>query len=355
SEVESKPYQLAYQQLKQGRLEEAQESFGQIKPEDALHFEGLAAVHFKAGEYEKSLLMCDRALKTNQGNLYSRVIKGNIFLSQGKIDEAALEYEKATRLSGEAHWQRAEAYNRLGRIYAAQYKVKEALNMYTQAAIYDPDSPEIYTNQGVLVERSGDLSEAIALYKKALEIKPGDSIAAMLLKEATHRKGLVEDRKKREQIDKLVAELIKTYQEKKDTGLDIMDDEWTSKSLTLSFLDFKKQGIPSTRDGEDEYLMLKLISRLQEEGRVHIVERVLLDKLLEELKLSSSDLANPELALKVGRIVAARLVATGSITRYGNDLQVSMRLIEPETTSVKVTVIENAERGRDIDALSRKI
>ena len=355
SEVESKPYQLAYQQLKQGRLEEAQESFNQIKLEDALHFEGLAAVYFKAGEYEKSLLMCDRALKTNQGNLYSRVIKGNIFLSQGKIDEAALEYERATQLSGEAHWQRAEAYNRLGRIYADQYKVKKALNMYGQAAIYNPDSPEIYTSQGVLVERSGDLYEAISLYKKALEIKPGDSIAAMLLKEATHRKGLVEDRKKREQIDKLVAELIKTYQEKKGAGLSEKDDEWTSKSLTLSFLDLKKQGIPSTRDGEDEYLMLKLISRLQEGGRVHIVERVLLDKLLEELKLSSSDLANPELALKVGRIVAARLVATGSITRYGNDLQVSIRLIEPETTSVKVTIIENAERGIDLDALSGKI
>ncbi|MCK5009069.1 MAG: hypothetical protein KAS98_01195, partial [Deltaproteobacteria bacterium] len=110
-EVGSEPYRLAYQQLNQGRLEEARESFSRMKPEDALRFEGFAAVSFKSGEYEKSLVMCEQALKTNQGNFYSRVIKGNIFLSQGKIDEAALEYEKATRLSGEAHWQRAEAYN----------------------------------------------------------------------------------------------------------------------------------------------------------------------------------------------------------------------------------------------------
>jgi class 3 adenylate cyclase/tetratricopeptide (TPR) repeat protein len=354
-EVGSEPYRLAYQQLKQGRLEEARESFSRMKPEDALRFEGFAAVSFKSGEYEKSLVMCEQALKTNQGNFYSRVIKGNIFLNQGKIDEAVLEYEGATQLSKGARWQQAEAYNRLGRIYASQYRVEEALSMYAQAAIYNPDSPEIYTNQGILTERSGNLSEAVSLYRKALDVEPQNQMALTLLKEATHKKKLEEDSEKNQEIDKLVDELIKSYNERKEKGLSTEEDEWSSKPITISFLNFQKRGVPSIRDGEDEYLMLKLTSKLQEEGRVHIVERVLLDKLLEELKLSSSDLANPELALKVGRIVAARLIATGSITRYGNDLQVSMRLIEPETTFVKITVMESAEKGMGIDEFSKKI
>jgi len=354
-EVGSEPYRLAYQQLKQGRLEEARESFSRMKPEDALRFEGFAAVSFKSGEYEKSLVMCEQALKTNQGNFYSRVIKGNIFLNQGKIDEAVLEYEGATQLSKGARWQQAEAYNRLGRIYASQYRVEEALSMYAQAAIYNPDSPEIYTNQGILTERSGNHSEAVSLYRKALDVEPQNPMALTLLKEATHKKELEEDREKNQEIDKLVDELIKSYNERKEKGLSTEEDEWSSKPITISFLNFQKRGVPSIRDGEDEYLMLKLTSKLQEEGRVHIVERVLLDKLLEELKLSSSDLANPELALKVGRIVAARLIATGSITRYGNDLQVSMRLIEPETTFVKITVMESAEKGMGIDEFSKKI
>ncbi len=354
-EVGSEPYRLAYQQLKQGRLEEARESFSRMKPEDALRFEGFAAVSFKSGEYEKSLVMCEQALKTNQGNFYSRVIKGNIFLNQGKIDEAVLEYEGATQLSKGARWQQAEAYNRLGRIYASQYRVEEASSMYAQAAIYNPDSPEIYTNQGILTERSGNLSEAVSLYRKALDVEPQNQMALTLLKEATHKKKLEEDSEKNQEIDKLVDELIKSYNERKEKGLSTEEDEWSSKPITISFLNFQKRGVPSIRDGEDEYLMLKLTSKLQEEGRVHIVERVLLDKLLEELKLSSSDLANPELALKVGRIVAARLIATGSITRYGNDLQVSMRLIEPETTFVKITVMESAEKGMGIDEFSKKI
>lgn len=57
----------------------------------------------------------------------------------------------------------------------------------------------------------------------------------------------------------------------------------------------------------------------------------------------------------MGRIVAARLIATGSITRYGRDLQVSLRLIETETTAIKVTVIEGAEGEVDIDILSEKL
>ncbi len=57
----------------------------------------------------------------------------------------------------------------------------------------------------------------------------------------------------------------------------------------------------------------------------------------------------------MGRIVAARLVVTGSITRYGNDLQVSLRLIDPETTAVKATIMEGAEKGTDIGELSGRI
>jgi len=354
-EVKSELYQLAYQKLREGKIEEALKNFKRIKAEDALRYEGLSAAHFRAGDFEQSLLMCERALKSNQENLYSHVIKGNIFLSQGKVDKAAAEYEKATQLTQGTDWQRAEAYNRLGRLYSAQHRVKEALALYSKAALYNPNSTEIYANQGILSERSGNLSEAISLYKKALRINPQDPIAMVLLKEATDKKNLAEDREKSQRIDRLVAELIKAHHEKEEKDLATEEDKWTSKPLTLFFLDFQKRGIPSYREGEDEYLLLKLTSQLQEEGNIHIVERVLLDKILEELKLSSSDLANPEIALKIGRIVAARLIATGSITRYGRKLQVSLRLIETETTTVKMAVIENAKREEDFDLLAEKI
>jgi len=227
--------------------------------------------------------------------------------------------------------------------------------LYTQAALFSPDSPGIYSNLGVLAEKEGNLTEAVSLYEKALEAKPKDPIAMVLLEEALNKKRLVEDKEKSQRIDTLVAALIKDYQKKKETVSGAEEDEWHSKPLTLSFLNFKQKGIPSIRDGEDEYLLLKLTSKLQEEGNIRIVERALLDKLLEELKLSSSDLADPALALRVGRIAAARLIANGSINRYGKDVQVSLRLIETETTAVKVTVMESAEKETGIDALAEEV
>ena len=105
------------------------------------------------------------------------------------------------------------------------------------------------------------------------------------------------------------------------------------------------------REGEDEFFQLKLNGLLQESGRVQVVERELLDKLLEELKLSTTDLVDPQKALQVGKILAARLIATGSMMRYGKDIQASIRLTETETTSLKAAI---AETDKDINQLAEK-
>ena len=55
------------------------------------------------------------------------------------------------------------------------------------------------------------------------------------------------------------------------------------------------------REGEDEFFQLKVNGLLQESGRVQVVERELLDKLLEELKLSTTDLVDPQKALAGGK------------------------------------------------------
>ena len=70
------------------------------------------------------------------------------------------------------------------------------------------------------------------------------------------------------------------------------------------------------------------------------IERDHLDALLTELKLGASALADPQVATRVGRILAARLLATGSIIRTGTEVQLSVRLIETETTRVRASATE---------------
>ncbi len=72
-----------------------------------------------------------------------------------------------------------------------------------------------------------------------------------------------------------------------------------------------------------------------------MVERAVLDKLLGELKLGSSDLADPDTALKLGKVLAAKVIATGSYRSEGDKANtVSLRLIDTETTDIVLPLSE---------------
>jgi hypothetical protein len=147
-----------------------------------------------------------------------------------------------------------------------------------------------------------------------------------------------------------VSELAETF--KAGTAAPAGEDLWTSGPLTISFLDFIRKGAPAAREGEDDFFLLKLSALLQESGRVQVVERELLDKLLAELKLSATDLVNPDTALKLGRILSARVIATNTIMRYGSDVQVAVRLTDTETTALKGVVAESA---KDLEKLTQTV
>ena len=109
-------------------------------------------------------------------------------------------------------------------------------------------------------------------------------------------------------------------------------DEWTSsKPLALVFLDIKGSGVSLA---EKEFILTRAAEELRQSSRYSIVEREIIDKLLEELNLSTSSLADPSTALKLGRILSAKLIATGTIARIDEEWLISLRFIETETTSL---------------------
>jgi hypothetical protein len=100
---------------------------------------------------------------------------------------------------------------------------------------------------------------------------------------------------------------------------------------------------------------LRMAAGLRASGRIAIVERAILDKLLGELKLSASDLTDPQIVLRIGKILAARLIATGSFTRFGNEGRFGIRVIETETTRIKALVIEPMARAQGIDGIVERV
>ncbi|MCX5885986.1 MAG: CHAT domain-containing protein [Proteobacteria bacterium] len=218
---------------------------------------------------------------------------------------------------------------------------------------YNPSS-EAYTSKGMMMEKAGRLDEAVSYYEKALKENPNDSFASVFLKEAKRKVGIAHDRERQEKIDALVQDLLKASREKgmrpKET------DTWTSRPLTLTFFPLeRKGGLASSREGEEEYIVLKLTSSLQSEGGIKVVEREILDKLLQELKLSTTQLVDQETSLKVGRILAARLIGTGSIVQVGSKSMLTLKFIETETTRVIAAFSESIDQPQAMDALMKKI
>ena len=336
----------SYRLLNAGKIEEAKSGFDKIINNGGKNlyrgYEGLAAVSFFKGDYQKAEDFCNKVASLDSQNLYIHVIKGNILFNQARVDEAAGEYKKATEALHGEEWQKAEAFNKLGIIYANQNQSKDALDNYDKALKSNSNDYLAYANKAALLEKEGKYNDAIPLYKKALSVNPNDEVSKTLLNNLEKKSAFNASREKQERVDKLISDLISEYEKKQKKGELLKEkDVWRSKPVTVAFIDFENKGGALGRPGEDEFLLLTLTNLLQEKGRVKVIEREALEKVLEELKLSTSSLADKETALRVGKILAAKLISTGSILRYGNDMQINMRMIEADTSEIKIALAES--------------
>jgi hypothetical protein len=267
------------------------------------------------------------------------VIRGHVFFQQGKLEEARQAYQTATTKTHGAPWQQAIALDRLGRLSAAQGQTDLAMTYYDKAISQGgPELAIASTNKAYLLTQNGQYEAAVALYRQVVQQQPEDRLAAVLLREAERRDQLAHDQERQTRITQLIADLVQEHREGRSPGP--QGDAWTSPPLTLAWLDFQRQGTPEPRAGADEVLLQSLAEALQASGRLLLIERDHLDALLTELQLGASALADPQVATRVGRILAARLLATGSIIRTGTEVQLSVRLIETETTRVRASATE---------------
>lgn len=137
----------------------------------------------------------------------------------------------------------------------------------------------------------------------------------------------------------MVASLAAQYREGKFEHPKA-SDTWSSRPVTMVFMDVQAEGAGS--DKAVNMLSMRVTQALQTEGRVQMVERELLDKLLGELKLSASSLADPAMALKIGKLLSASVMVTGSMLPENKGMTVALRFIDTETTAVRKVLTVDA-------------
>jgi len=87
---------------------------------------------------------------------------------------------------------------------------------------------------------------------------------------------------------------------------------------------------------------------------VQVVERALLDKLLAELNLGSSELADPNTSLRLGRVLAAKLLASGMLIYQPRNAFLTLRLIDSETSAIPI-VYSKPVNTNNIDRVIKKV
>ncbi|MBI5664008.1 MAG: CHAT domain-containing protein [Nitrospirae bacterium] len=147
-------------------------------------------------------------------------------------------------------------------------------------------------------------------------------------------------------MDELVASLAVRYREGKYENAQTSPHNWSTGPVTMVLMDIASVG--GAGDAGRAKLAGLLPLALQKEERINIVERELINKLLEELKLSNSDLADPMTSLKIGKLLSAKIIISGSIITDKNNTTVILRCIDTETSAVR-KVISAETSAAEID------
>jgi tetratricopeptide (TPR) repeat protein len=353
----------AYASLNQGKLDQSESTFARLAERggktQAAAMEGLSAVAAKKGQAQKALSLARQVEQSDPSRGYVHVIKADVLYSQNKKQAAEKEYQKATTKNNIAPQYRAKAFNQLARIRAGQGRLEQAQSLYNKAETIDPYYIEATTNKGLLYEKQGRWDAALACFDKAQRIDKTDLFSHTLQKKLLDMLELERDKSEKERINVLVKDLAARYHGRQRKKREQTPDSWTSRPMVLSFVDFSEIGGLPEREGYSSILTVQLADILNASGRVQVVERLVVEKLLQELNLGTSELADLPTALELGKVLSAKLIVTGSLFYKNGIYLLTMRLIDTETTRIaKVITSQIAGTGsiqQDVQRLKRKI
>ncbi len=342
-----------YAALDQGNVAEASRVFDEIAGGSGkaaiIGKEGQVAVMAHEGKTEKALALADEVIKKAPQRSLAHKIKGDLLAGKGQLQEAETAYEKAVQQPEAAPPLLAEAYNQLGRLYAKEGKFTKSRSQFDNAVALDPYYLEPTSNKGVTYEKEGMWTKALAEYRKAMTLDQADTIASVLARKAEQMLALQKDTASKQRMDRLINDLVKRYNSQKVAVSTKPQDEWTSRSMVLTIVDVQEKGGLAARDGLAIVLATRLGELLNDSGRVQVVERTIMERLLSELNLGSSKLADADTALKLGKLLAAKIIGTGSLLYLPDSTLLNLRFIDTETSAIAKTITRRINAGEDLE------
>jgi arylsulfatase A-like enzyme/Tfp pilus assembly protein PilF len=145
-------------------LEEAR----QKKPDSFVILSTLAAFYSRAESRDKAYEVSQAALRLNPQYLAGWIISGMVRFDQGNLEEAAGLFEKALAIEPENKGVRIKYAYSLG----ALGRIEEAIKVYLKLKEEFPEDAKIYSDLGVVYNAAGSYEKAKENLKKAVELDP---------------------------------------------------------------------------------------------------------------------------------------------------------------------------------------
>jgi len=106
------------------------------------------------------------------------------------------------------------------------------------------------------------------------------------------------------------------------------------KKTKVAVLDFQLHGEGYETQDMGKFVAEWLITALVRDGRFEVIERRLLEKILAEQKLGLSGILDEGSASKLGQMLGAKVVISGSVMSLKGQIEVNARIIDVQTGSV---------------------
>jgi eukaryotic-like serine/threonine-protein kinase len=122
-------------------------------------------------------------LKPDLGQAYTG--RGNVFLQQGRVDDAIVAYDQAVRVDPT----KDGAHSNLGNAWQKKGDLQRALAAHFRAVELNPRSGQNHYNLGNTLGAAGDWARAIGAYEEAVQLDPNNAEAFCNLAQALQEQG----------------------------------------------------------------------------------------------------------------------------------------------------------------------
>jgi len=107
------------------------------------------------------------------------------------------------------------------------------------------------------------------------------------------------------------------------------------KKTKIAVLDFSLQGEGFETQDMGAIVAEWFITAFVKVGRFDVVERGLLNKIMEEQKLGMTGIVDETTATQIGKVLGVKAIISGSVLKLQNILEINARIIDVESASIR--------------------